>query len=244
MSKNLRWSGARAFGALLAACALYLSAWPDAARVESRQGERSGSLSWQQVSADLFFVADSGNAGRLARALAKARVPAGIVLVDEGPGNSDADSVGRHAFVPFGEIARRFLRARPDYEVEHGTSSVFIAASTSTCATRLRRVVGPINIVGKLFEGVFQLARLGDPSLPNVPPGLVGSGIIQEPSRFAVPVTLRLDASPLKNAFGELVRQSPGVVWFVREELAQSPVRCVIGYLDEQSTVHTSYNIP
>jgi hypothetical protein len=102
---------------------------------------------------------------------------------------------------------------------------------------------------GRISDVLFQLARTIDPSLPDVPPGVVQGGPPGNGST-AWFRTIEIDSrsETVLGTLATLAAASPGVVWGVKEQSAKaSPgaarLRCTLTLLTGESTLATSYDL-
>lgn len=188
-----------------------------------------------------------GSPDSFARALAHLAIPAVVITGALPPVG------GPVAFDPsepsggFSLIVamNRFRESHPNYAVNDAEGTVVLTPLRSKCLAPMDRLVD-LKSRGKVHEVLFALARVLDPSLPDVPPAIVsGGGSRGSPDLLHRLITIDSAGKSVLATLAALARRSPGVVWGVREEsaLQEREGRCVLILLAADSVLTTSYEV-
>ena len=200
-------------------------------------------------------AADLPEAEQLAAALALEKVPAGFVF---HPNEGRADKATQARIpdgppVPVSHVVNRFLATHPAYAVGRSDWALVIQPKAHTmCGDALNSVLPDSIITEPAYVAFWKLAQAVNPAdTPKAAPAVVCGGgncnSAESPAhRARVAVTLR--GTTLQEALSNLVAQSPGLVWTLREKRRgqQDPVAateavCQFGYFDGDQYVQTSY---
>jgi hypothetical protein len=142
----------------------------------------------------------------------------------------------------------RFEKRHLPYSVSSADGVVVVMPVRLGCRAVLDRVI-TLRSRGPAFKVIFDLARSLDPSLPDIPPGIVqGGGADVGPSVFERSLEVNLSGRTVLDAMTELAARSPGLVWAVRETSSDpgkmgAATKCTLTLLAGTHTLWTSYEL-
>ncbi len=200
-------------------------------------------------------VAQHGSVHQFGEALAVAEVPAGVVIAraDWTFDSTRAFGFDRLMPSPRSTVLTEFQRRHPSYRVRERRDggSFVIEPLRHRCTQPLSTRLNSFEASGSVLE-VFDLIRKAlDPAAPQPAPGLVGGGPLPPPGSGAnleahrTMVAINLGATSLEDVFFEVVRQAPGVVWGIHEEINRRDGRadCRFHFYSGRSFITTSWTL-
>jgi hypothetical protein len=169
-------------------------------------------------------IAASGSLLDFGRALAKARVPAGLVVAaaerQQDVRMSQGAAEGR---MRLQDLLIAFEAVHPGYRAVRTNGGIAVRPLVPTlCDAALQADVGPARLGGALDHVMVLLARLVDPSIPvPMPGGKIGSVLSRPEDPVVAPavplVALEFPRVTFESALHRLVSVSPGTVWLLEE---------------------------
>lgn len=212
----------------------------------------SGFASQRALPAQLR-LASLGNVSSFAAALARARVPAGLVLLegenDKIPVHGPAAAEGK---VSLEAVLAAFKESHSDYDAMVAGPIVNVRpVGASACDAILRARVPAVNIADGLGNGLELLAYLAKPSLPKPQPrtGQIGSVISKPEDPVAIPstpiLTLRFPGGTFEEALNGVAMAVPGTAWLLEEHrLGSGHLSCRLRVLREDgSGIGVAYDL-
>ena len=164
-------------------------------------------------------IAEISNPLTLGAALAKDRIPAGIVIAGE----------------------------ESNYTTRQSLLAVIVEPRRATvCDDVLRRPLPPQTLTLPAHEAFWRLASFVNPNgVPAAPPGVVCGGNCkpdEQPSHLKA-VTLSLAGMTLEDGLSQIVHGAPGLVWVLHEQWTEHRQErtCTFEFFSNEQRVQTSY---
>jgi len=211
----------------------------------------TGVAAFQKATAvDSGDLLRAGTVSDFVRALARAEVAAGFVT-SRADMRAVSEVARRKLTSPalsatVGEVVSAFRSRYPGYEVDPVPGgSLFFAPRATPCRAALRQPLEDLKLTGPVYAVGFHLLRSANPAIPNIPPGVVGSGpSLGEPSLILRQVSLFYQRLTLHEALDEIVRQVPGLVWLLVQDVDRRDARpsCLLHWMTGQETAATTYD--
>jgi hypothetical protein len=169
---------------------------------------------------ETFAAAKSGTAEQFAAALAKAKMPVGVVLLEKDVKSkpNSVNTAGEATIITADSTVSVFEARYSEYRVERTAQSIVIAPRKGGwCTAPLRSQRKSLTASGEAFEVLYRIVRTWtDDQTPYIPPGIVGS-LGERPDTYRVRVAINVVNGSLEDALNEVVVQAPGLGWAVRE---------------------------
>lgn len=203
----------------------------------------------RSVPSEMSDVARVGTVGDFARALARGKVPAGVVVSRQDRKPTSTAGQRREgqagALTTLGGVVPVFRAQHPAYDVEEGPGrGLFVALSNTPCRAALKRPLLDLKLTGPVYRVGFDLLRIGNPSVPNISPGIVSGGPAEIPSVLTEQVSLFYQRLTLHEALDEIVRQVPGLVWMLVDDIDRrdSLPACILNWVAGTGSSITTYD--
>jgi hypothetical protein len=199
----------------------------------------------QRVVSANTLVAAARSPETFARALAKARIPAGFLVTTDENTAMTSPRVGTSGRVPLKLALDRFSDAHPLYVVEQEAAALWIhPIAAGPCDAMLRTPVQSANVADTLPNAASLVVHRVDPAVAaHSGGGQIGSAITKPGEPVVIPqppfVHLEIQAGTLfKNALDEIVVAAPGTTWMVQHESvdANPDGSCVLRLFREDGT--------
>lgn len=211
-----------------------LAAWAPLDQTRALVRPLPDALAARPVDAAALDAIASGTMADLARILAEHEISAGFVFTQDERRQTGHARRRRGTMVALGDVIARFTAAHPSYAAGTIAGVPFFGPDESDCGRALGRRLPKVDIEDRLIWQAFaDLALQFDPPPdPSIPPGIAqGGGVLSDrPLVMTARVSLRRQSVSVLDAFQEISRQAPGLVWWIAEDPNRYPNRmaCIV----------------